>query len=96
MWVRLNYELGSTKPGRGWQSSQPECSLALKPGDDYQCDEYPFFAWLLRALAFQRLGYDPDGVFSGEPHDAYGFVGSGCQVMQGVATAVTVAASQGT
>jgi hypothetical protein len=36
-WVKLNYELGSTKPGAGWQS----CPDKL-PGQE--CDEYPFFA----------------------------------------------------
>lgn len=37
-WVRLNRELGSTKPGNGWQNC---------PGIDtsfQECDEYPFFA----------------------------------------------------
>lgn len=38
------------------------------------CDEYPFFAWLLRAEAFRRFGYDPDGVFSDAAVDEFGFV----------------------
>jgi hypothetical protein len=37
-------------------------------------DEYPFFAWSLRAEAFNRFGYDPDGVFAGSPVDDLGFV----------------------
>jgi hypothetical protein len=76
----------------GRHCTQSAGLVAVHPVADQMCDEYPFFAWLLRALAFQRFGYDPDGVFSGEPHDAYGFVASGCQVIQ----ATTAAAGQRT
>jgi hypothetical protein len=52
--------------------------VASHPIADALCDEFPFFAWLLRAESFHRFGYDPDGVFS--PHrDGFGFSkGHGC------------------
>ncbi len=46
--------------------------ITAHPIADALCDEYPFFAWLLRALAYQKFGYDPDGVFSSE-RDEFGF-----------------------
>jgi hypothetical protein len=46
--------------------------IATHPVADALCDEYPFFAWLLRYEAFRRFGYDPDGVFSPR-QDAFGF-----------------------
>jgi hypothetical protein len=46
--------------------------ITAHPIADAMCDEFPFFAWLLRARAFQRFGYDPDGVFS-TTQDALGF-----------------------
>jgi len=48
--------------------------VAVHPIADGMCDEYPFFAWLLRAEAFRKFGYDPDGVFSGAVVDEFGFV----------------------
>jgi hypothetical protein len=30
--------------------------------------------WMLRGVAYRRFGYDPLTVFSGEPHDEYGFL----------------------
>jgi hypothetical protein len=36
-WVQLNYELGSSKPGSGWQSCPDQVA-------GQQCDEYPFFS----------------------------------------------------
>ncbi|MCA0328153.1 MAG: hypothetical protein LCH89_21530 [Proteobacteria bacterium] len=47
--------------------------VAIHPIADQACDEYPFFSWLLRALAFQKFNYDPDGVFSDKPVDETGF-----------------------
>ncbi len=38
--------------------------VVAHPIADALCDEFPFFAWRLRYEAFQRFGYDPDGVFS--------------------------------
>jgi hypothetical protein len=32
------------------------------------------FAWLLRAEAFRKFGYDPDGVFSDAVVDEFGFI----------------------
>lgn len=48
--------------------------VAVHPIADGMCDEYPFFAWLLRAEAFRRFGYDPDGVFTNSPVDQLGFI----------------------
>lgn len=48
--------------------------VAVHPIADGMCDEYPFFAWLLRAEAFRRFGYDPDGVFADVAVDQFGFV----------------------
>lgn len=55
--------------------------VATHPVADALCDEYPFFAWLLRYEAFRRFGYDPDGVFSPR-QDALGFAdGHECEIM---------------
>jgi hypothetical protein len=55
--------------------------IATHPVADALCDEYPFFAWLLRYEAFRRFGYDPDGVFSPR-RDALGFAeGHECEIM---------------
>jgi hypothetical protein len=48
--------------------------ITAHPIADAMCDEFPFFAWLLRAESFRRFGYDPDGVFS-ESQDELGFAG---------------------
>jgi hypothetical protein len=37
--------------------------------------------WAPGRRAFQKFRYDPDGVFSGERHDEYGFVGGECLVL---------------
>lgn len=65
----------------GRHCTQSAGLVAVHPIADQLCDEYPFVAWLLRALAFQKFGYDPDGVFSTDPHDQYGFVGAKCSVL---------------
>jgi hypothetical protein len=58
--------------------------VALHPVADALVDEFPFFAWLLRADAYRRFGYDPDSVFSAD-HDQYGFVAERqCRVIEGV------------
>lgn len=55
--------------------------VAAHPVADAMVDEFPFFAWLLRAHAFLRFGYDPDGVFSSN-RDVYGFeIGRACRVV---------------
>lgn len=55
--------------------------VATHPVADALCDEYPFFAWLLRYEAFRRFGYDPDGVFSSR-QDAFGFAsGRECEII---------------
>jgi hypothetical protein len=63
--------------------------VAVHPIADQLCDEYPFVAWLLPALAFRTFGYDPDGPFSTDPHDQYGFVGAKCSVLVPAQAAVS-------
>lgn len=46
---------------------------AMHPITDALTDEFPSFAWLLRAHAFRRFGCDPDAVFS-PAQDHFGFV----------------------
>lgn len=58
----------------GFHFTQSAGLIAVHPIADGVCDEYPFFSWLLRAEAFRRFGYDPDGVFADLPKDRYGFV----------------------
>jgi len=60
--------------------------IATHPVADALCDEFPFFAWLLRAESFRRFGYDPDGVFSSQ-QDEFGFVeGHHCEMVMGAPT----------
>lgn len=59
--------------------------VAVHPVADSLCDEFPFFAWLLRAKSFDRFGYDPDVVF-GLKVDRYGFArGRSCRVINAAA-----------
>ena len=58
----------------GQHFTQSAGVVAVHPIADGMCDEYPFFAWLLRAEAFRRFGYDPDGVFTNLRADQFGFV----------------------
>ncbi|MFA6020915.1 MAG: hypothetical protein WC722_11695 [Rhodospirillales bacterium] len=55
--------------------------VAVHPVADQMCDEYPFFAWYLRAKAFMKFGYYPDDVFSPSAHDRYGFVDVSCDIL---------------
>jgi hypothetical protein len=72
--------LHATKQGRHF--TQSAGLVATHPIADAIGDEFPFFAWLLRAVAFQRFGYDPDGVFS-EAQDDYGFAnGHSCEILR--------------
>ncbi len=36
---------------------------------DALADEFAVFAWRLRAESFRRFGYDPEGVFTGQPDE---------------------------
>jgi len=55
--------------------------IAAHPIADALVDDSPCFAWLLRAKAFKKFGYDPDGVFS-PTRDKYGFTdGHTCEVI---------------
>jgi hypothetical protein len=75
--------------GKGTTHAAKECNhftqsaglVAAHPVADALADEFPFFAWFLRAEAYRRFGYDPDGAFS-EDQDEYGFVaGRQCRVI---------------
>ena len=57
--------------------------IATHPVADALCDEFPFFAWLLRVESFRRFGYDPDGTFSPR-QDKFGFAeGRSCKLVEG-------------
>jgi len=47
----------------GQHFTQSAGLVAIHPIADAVYDEYPFMAWRLRAEAYLRFGYDPDGVF---------------------------------
>ncbi len=55
--------------------------IATHPVADAMSDEFPFFAWLLRAESFHRFGYDPDGVFSSSQNEMGFAEGHGCEVI---------------
>lgn len=46
--------------------------IAAHPIADALVDEFPFFTWLLRAMAYSRFGYDPDIAFT-QNVDVFGF-----------------------
>jgi hypothetical protein len=48
--------------------------VAVHPVADALADEFAVFAWRLRAEAFLRFGYDPEGAFS-DTQDELGFAG---------------------
>lgn len=71
------------EPGHFTQSAG---LVAVHPVADALCDEFPFFAWYLRAKAYDRFRYDPDGVFS-VSRDAHGFgEGGTCRVVMAAAS----------
>jgi hypothetical protein len=57
---------------QGIHFTQSAGLIAAHPVADALVDEFPFFAWLLRANSFARFGYDPDHVFSAKI-DKFGF-----------------------
>lgn len=57
---------------KGLHFTQSAGLIAVHPIADAMADEFPFFAWLLRAESYNRFGYDPDGVFS-KAQDQLGF-----------------------
>jgi hypothetical protein len=64
----------------GLHFTQSAGLVAVHPVADSLVDEFPCFAWFLRAKAFLRFGYDPDHVFSPEV-DHYGFErGRSCHI----------------
>jgi hypothetical protein len=52
--------------------------IAAHPIADALADECAAFAWRLRAEAFLRFGYDPEGAFASNQDD-YGFSGCVCE-----------------
>ncbi len=56
----------------GLHFTQSAGLIAVHPIADSMCDEFPLLTWYLRAEAFRRFGYDPDGVF-GPKHNEFGF-----------------------
>ena len=58
----------------GLHFTQSAGLVAVHPIADSLCDEFPLFTWRLRAEAFIRFGYDPDGIFA-QTHDLFGFSG---------------------
>jgi hypothetical protein len=72
-------ELGSTTHAAksGNHFTQSAGLIAVHPLADAMVEEFPFFAWLLRARSFLKFGYDPDGVFSTN-RDVYGFSAGKC------------------
>jgi hypothetical protein len=48
----------------GLHFTQSAGLVAVHPVADAMVDEFPFFAWLLRAHSYIRFKYDPDRVFS--------------------------------
>lgn len=71
-YIDVNDTLHAVKDGLHF--TQSAGLVATHPIVDQMCDEYPFFSWYLRAIAFKKFGYDPDRVFSDKRHDKYGFV----------------------
>jgi len=65
----------------GLHFTQSAGLVAVHPIADQMCDEFPAFSWLLRAMSFQKFGYDPDKVFWNDQHDQYGFVYKKCIVI---------------
>jgi len=55
--------------------------VAVHPIADNICDEFPFFAWLLRAKSFIQFGYDPDGAFSPKQNKLGFASGYSCQIL---------------
>jgi hypothetical protein len=56
--------------------------VAAHPIADARVDEFPCFAWLLRAKAYIMFGYDPDRAFSADV-DQYGFLpGRPCTIVR--------------
>jgi len=66
---------------KGHHFTQSAGLVAAHPIADALVDEFPCFAWLLRAKAYIRFAYDPDAVFSVDP-DEYGFArGKPCRIV---------------
>jgi hypothetical protein len=71
------YDLGRTTLHAAKQPlhfTQSAGLVAIHPVAHALADEFAVFAWRLRAEAFCRFEYDPDGVFS-RTQDSYGFGG---------------------
>ena len=69
-WPTKGGSLHAVKDGNHF--TQAAGLVAIHPVAEALKDEYFYVAWRLRHEAFQRFGYDPDGVFC-EETDEYGF-----------------------
>jgi hypothetical protein len=58
----------------GHHFTQSAGLIAVHPIADALYEEDQEFAELLRRESFDRFGYDPDGLFSSDPRDEFGFV----------------------
>jgi hypothetical protein len=71
-YIERNLTLHASHDGKHF--TQSAGLVAIHPIADQLADEYPFFSWYLRALSFIKFKYDPDGVFSNNRVDHYGFI----------------------
>lgn len=65
----------------GLHFTQSAGLVAVHPIADAMCDEFPSFAWRLRAEAYLRFEYDPDAVFSGQINDLGFSIGTECPII---------------
>lgn len=74
--------MGTTHAAKqGLHFTQSAGLVAAHPVADALVDEFPFFAWFLRAHAFLLYGYDPDSVFCDNISE-FGFAsGFSCEVI---------------
>jgi len=68
----LNKENTLHSTQNGLHFTQAAGLVSLHPLLDALADESPAFTWFLRYKTYEKFGYDPDQVFSGEI-DKYGF-----------------------
>jgi hypothetical protein len=58
----------------GFHFTQSAGLVAVHPIADALCEEDQDFSHALRKISFDRFGYDPDGMFSSQPRDEFGFI----------------------
>ncbi len=70
--VGVKKTLHAVKDGKHF--TQSAGVVAVHPIADTLCEEDSDFTAVLRDESFKRFGYDPDGIFSSELHDEFGFI----------------------